>query len=169
MVRDLFIYLIPMTIVLGAVFVTMQPQRRTASEYYQSRGPSHHPISHRKAQTAKQYSQYRGYHPDLSQSTMTNYTSSLLWLFFSRIIIFFSLKITVGERRFVAFKDKRQTFPEIFRSVGSTPVIGVLSYHCLVKVLFRVNRAIHQRIRFLGPKYLVQKWLITEATKVPWR
>lgn len=75
----------------------------------------------------------------------------------------------MSERCIVALENERQTFPEIFRSVRSSPVVGVLSYHCLVKALFRFKGAIYQRVGFLGPKYLVQKWPIVEASKVAWR
>jgi hypothetical protein len=37
-----------MTIILGAVIVTMQPQRQTALEYSQSKGASRHPIAEHK-------------------------------------------------------------------------------------------------------------------------
>lgn len=48
--------------------------------------------SHRKAQTAKQYSQYPGYHPDFSQSIITRREHSWSWWDFSRRMMFFLCK-----------------------------------------------------------------------------
>lgn len=68
----------------------------------------------------------------------------------------FPLQIAMSEGRFVTLENETESLAKKFSSKAWAPVIDILLRHRSVEILFGIEMAIHQGIRFRCPKNSVR-------------